>query len=413
MKILCVTHRFPYPPDSGSKIRAFNMIRHLHAEHEVTVASIVRSDREAEDGGGIAAWCARYEMAQVRAPVQIARMIASLATSGTASSAYFHSDDLARRIRHLLATESFDLILVHSSSVAHYVAHAEGIPKILDFCDMDSQKWLAYANFKPFPVNLGYRLEGVKLVAEEKRFARAFDMCTTATRTELETLTGYATGATVDWFPNGVDTEYFSPTGEPYDPDVISFIGRMDYYPNERCVRDFCRVAFPRIREQRPGARFLIVGADPTAAVRSLGKLPGVTITGSVPDVRPYLRRSAAMVASLAIARGTQNKILEAMATGVPVVTSSVAAGGVDADLGVHLLIADSAADIATATLGLMTDRQRRDELAVAGRSRVLSHHTWETSMRRFDEIIWRCVGGGAHPDPERMTTAEHRAAIA
>ncbi len=273
MKILCITHRFPYPPDSGSKIRAFNMIRHLHAEHEVTVASIARSDREAEEGGGLAAWCARYEMAQVRAPVQVARMIASLPTAGTASSAYFHSADLARRIRRLLAAESFDLILVHSSSVAHYVAHVEGVPKILDFCDMDSQKWLAYSDFKPFPLSLGYRLEGIKLVAEEKRLARAFDVCTTATRAELETLTGYATGTTAEWFPNGVDTDYFAPTGEPYDPDVISFVGRMDYYPNESCVLDFCREAFPRIRERRPGARFLIVGADPTAAIRSLGEL--------------------------------------------------------------------------------------------------------------------------------------------
>ncbi len=395
MKILCITHRFPYPPDSGSKIRAFNMIRHLHAEHAVTVASIARSDREAEEGGGLAAWCARYEMAQVRAPAQVARMIASLPTSGTASSAYFHSADLARRIRRLLAIESFDLILVHSSSVAHYVAHVEGIPKILDFCDMDSQKWLAYSDFKPFPLSLGYRLEGVKLVAEEKRLARAFDVCTTATRAELATLASYATGTTADWFPNGVDTDYFAPTGEPYDPDVISFVGRMDYYPNESCVLDFCREAFPRIRERRPGATFLIVGADPTAAIRSLGNLPGVTVTGSVPDVRPYLHRSAAMVAPLSIARGTQNKILEAMAAGVPVVTSGAAAGGVDANPGQHFIVADSAADVAEATLELMTNRQRHDELAGAGRARMLSHHTWDMSMRRLDQIVGRFVAGG------------------
>ncbi|MGC1818401.1 MAG: TIGR03087 family PEP-CTERM/XrtA system glycosyltransferase [Casimicrobiaceae bacterium] len=396
MKILCVTHRFPYPPDSGSKIRAFNMIRHLHAEHAVTVASIVRSDQEQMEGRGLDAWCSRYEMARVRTAVQVARMIASVPTPGTASSAYFHSADLARRIRRALAAESFDLVLVHSSSVAHYVAHVEGIPKILDFCDMDSQKWLEYSSFKPFPVSLGYRLEGVKLVAEEKRLARQFTVCTTATRAELETLVRYRTGTTADWFPNGVDTSYFSPGEEPCDPDLIGFVGRMDYYPNEKCVLEFCRAAFPLIRERRPGAKFVIIGAEPTAAVRRLGKLPGVTVTGSVPDVRPWLRRSAAMIAPLEIARGTQNKILEAMASGVPVVTSSAAAGGVDAVPGVHFLVADSAAEIATATLELMGSAQRRDEFARAGRARVLSHHAWDTSMRRLDRIIERAMELGA-----------------
>ncbi len=140
---------------------------------------------------------------------------------------------------------------------------------------MDSQKWLAYSNFKPFPVNLGYRLEGAKLEAEERRLAGAFDVCTVATQAELKTLAGYGTRVCADWFPNGVDINYFSPSAEPYDPDVISFVGRMDYYPNQRCVLDFCRQTFPRIRQRRPEAKFLIVGADPAAAIRRLGQIAG------------------------------------------------------------------------------------------------------------------------------------------
>lgn len=403
MQILFVCHRFPYPPNSGSKVRAFHMIRHLHRSHEVTVASMLRSSVEEREASGLAAHCTRYLSARVRNPFQALRMIGRIPTVESSSSGFFHSASLDRQIRDALARERFDLIVVHSSSVAHYVADVTDVPKILDFCDMDSQKWLAYAEIKPLPISLGYRLEGVKLQAEEKRLARQFATCTTATRAELGTLEGYGEGINADWFPNGVDTEYFAPDGEGYDPDSISFIGRMDYYPNQQCMLDFCRDAWPRIRAKRTSARLTIVGADPSAAICRLGDLPGVTVTGSVPDVRPYLLRSAVMVAPLKIARGTQNKILEAMASGVPVVTSSIAARGVDAVAGRDLLVADSPNMIADAVLSLMECPDERDALCHRGRSRVLSHHTWGKAMDRFDGIVESCVTAGARaPDRNR-----------
>ena len=392
MRILYVCHRFPFPPKRGGKIRPFNMIRHLHATHEVTVASLARSPAEAAEGEGIAPFCTHYEMAGVDNAVQAARMVARLPTAEPSSFGYFHSARLARAVRKLLATQPFDLVFVHCSSVAHYVEHVTGIPKILDFGDMDSQKWLEYANYKPFPLNLGYRLEGIKLVAEEKRLARAFDLCTATTRAEWQTLEDYRTGCATDWFPNGVDSEFFAPSPEPYDPDTIAFVGRMDYYPNQQCMLEFCRETFPRVRARRPGARLVIIGANPNARIRRLADVPGVSVTGSVPDVRPYLQRCAVMVAPLRIARGTQNKILEAMASGVPVVTSNIAAGGVDAVPGEHLEVADTPADFADAVLGLMQDRSRRDRFAQAGRARMLSHHVWGKSMERLDRIIARCL---------------------
>ena len=392
MKILFVCHRFPYPPKRGGKIRPFNMIRHLSASHEVVVASLARSPEEAEEGRGLAAHCAHYEMVTVKNPVQVARMVVRLPTPAPSSFGYFHSPALARRIRTLFATDEFDLVVVHCSSVAHYVRHVRGIPKILDFGDMDSQKWLEYARYKPFPLSLGYRLEGAKLEAEERRLARDFDLCTATTRAEWETLEGFETGVATDWFPNGVDSEYFAPATEPYDPDAISFVGRMDYYPNQECMLRFCAEVWPRIRARRPQAKLAIVGADPSPEIRKLGELPGVTVTGSVPDVRPYLRRSALMVAPLAIARGTQNKILEAMASGVPVVTSTVAAGGVDAVANEHLLVADTPGEVAEAVLRTMGDQELRTRLAQAGRARVLANHAWKNSMRRLDRIIEDCL---------------------
>jgi len=393
MRILYLCHRFPFPPKRGGKIRPFNMIRHLSASgHEVIVASLARSAEEANEGRGIAAYCARYEMAEVRDPFQMARMVSRVPTRTPSSMGYFYSDGLARRVRQLIARERFDLIFVHCSSVAQYVASVRGVPKILDFGDMDSQKWREYARYKPFPLSAGYRLEGLKLEREEKRLARLFDLCTATTRAEWETLESYGVGVATDWFPNGVDTEYFSPGDEPYEPDTISFVGRMDYYPNQECMFDFCSNVLPLLKERTPGIRLLIVGADPSAAVKKLGDIPGVTVTGSVPDVRPYVRKSAAMVAPLNIARGTQNKILEAMAMGVPVVTSPAAAGGVDAVAGEHLLVARTYQEQTSAILRLIETASQRKCLAEAGRSRMLSHHAWPSSMRRMDAIIERAL---------------------
>ena len=223
MKILYVCHRFPFPPKRGGKIRPFNMIRHLGRTHEVTVVSLVRSAAEADEGRGIAPYCHRFEMARVGAPLQALRMVARLPTTTPSSFGYFRSAAMASTIDRLLAEQAFDLVFVHCSSVARYVEHARGMPKILDFGDMDSQKWLEYGAFKPWPMSVGYRLEGHKLVAEEKRLARAFDLCTTTTRAEWETLQGYATGAATDWFPNGVDSDYFAPDETAYDADTLSF----------------------------------------------------------------------------------------------------------------------------------------------------------------------------------------------
>jgi len=391
VKVLFVCHRFPYPPKRGGKIRPFNIIRHLSKQHEVTVCSLARSLDEAEEARGIAPFCKRFEIHRVDDRVQALRMVARLPTTTPSSFGFFYSRSLARAIDALLAAETFDLIFVHCSSVAPYVSRHVGTPKILDFGDMDSQKWLDYAHFKPFPLSAGYWLEGRKLVAEERRLACRFDLCTATTRAEWQTLDDYRTGSPTDWFPNGVDSEFFSPAAAQCEPDTISFVGRMDYYPNQECMLDFCAKAWPLIRERRPSAKLSIIGADPSPAIEALAQLPGVEVTGTVADVRPFVQRSAAMVAPLNIARGTQNKILEAMAMGVPVVTSTVAAGGVDAVAGEHFLVARNHAECADAVLRIMADGALRVRLGAAGRARMVSNHCWQKSMQRLDGIIERC----------------------
>jgi len=389
MNVLFACHRLPFPPKRGGKIRPFNIIRHLSEQgHRVTVGSLARSEEELEEGRGLSDYCHKVHVGTIGKVGAVAQMVARLPTLSPSSMGFFYSRDLHRSMREEIASGDFDLVFVHCSSAAQYVRDAQGIASILDFGDMDSQKWLDYSGFKPFPLSLGYRLEGVKLMREEKRLARRFDVSTCTTRAEFETLNEMRAARSTDWFPNGVDAEFFSPDGNDYDSQAICFIGRMDYYPNQQGMLRFCSDVLPLIREKRPDATLTIVGASPSQEIKNLGSIPGVTVTGTVDDVRPYVRRSALSVAPLDIARGTQNKILESMAMGVPVVASDIAARGIDARPGEDFLSADGHRSFADQVLTVLESAEERARLSAAGRERVLSHHSWPASLRRLDGII-------------------------
>jgi glycosyltransferase involved in cell wall biosynthesis len=219
----------------------------------------------------------------------------------------------------------------------------------------------------------------------------------------LDTLLNYGVPTPTGWFPNGVDFDYFTPEVVDYDPNAICFVGRMDYYPNQEAMIDFCRHVMPALRARIPAIKLSIIGAEPSAEIRRLGELPGVTVTGTVADIRPLVRQSAAAIAPLHIARGTQNKMLECMAMGVPVVCSRLTLRGVDAVDGEHLLAADSPQEYTEAIAGLLSNPERRAALAKAGRQRMIERHSWSKSMQHLDSIIERCCKGY----PGRMEARE------
>lgn len=392
MRVLFLSHRFPYPPTFGSKVRAFNMIRHLGERHQVSVFSLVRSVAEEAEAAGIAPYCSEFRTFRLAPAVQAAKVALTLPTPWPASEAYFHSGPMQREVGRQLSRRSFDCVVAHCSAVGRYVEGAEQLPKLIDYCDVDSQKWRDYAAFKPWPASAGYGWEAWRMERAERRLAGRFDAVTVATPGELNSLAELGIRDRADWFGNGVDLEYFSPGIEAPDNDLITFVGRMDYYPNEQCMVDFCSRVWPSLRRARPGLRLQIVGAEPTSRVRALGSVEGVTVTGAVPDVRPYVRRSALSIVPLQIARGTQNKILESMAMGVPVLCSSVAAAGVDVVRGEHLAIADSSQEWCERVLGLLEDARERERLTAAGRERVQSRHSWSGALGRFDQILDRCL---------------------
>jgi polysaccharide biosynthesis protein PslH len=235
---------------------------------------------------------------------------------------------------------------------------------------------------------LVYALEGRKVRRLEQRLARSFDFCTVISGNELETLRAYGTGARMDWFPNGVDLEYFSPRAGAYDPDLVVFVGRMDYYPNERAMLWFCEAVWPKLRERRASLKLRIIGANPPRAVRRLARIDGVEVTGFVADVRPYVRPAAVSVAPLGIARGMQNKILECMAMGVPVITTERVARGLGLGRESPLRVASAPQEYVETILAYSrTGLKDPASQARHGADRAASF-SWNEAMRKLDEII-------------------------
>ena len=393
MKILFLCHRLPYPPQRGGKIRPFNMIRHLAVSHEVTVATLARTAEELAAGQELHRYCHDLHVGRISKPAGWARFALHGMSAAPATFGYFHSPELARTVRRLLDTRGFDAIVVHCSSMGPYVAGHRGGRKVMDFGDADSEKWLEYGRTAPFPLSQAFRLEGRKVRRYEAWLGKQFDACSVNAPRERDVLAAYV-HSPINVIPNGVDLEYFEPTrpsGRGYVPNRIVFTGNMSYRPNVDAVRRLVTAVLPRIRREIPDVQLCIVGMDPTPAVRRLADEDRVVVTGRVDDVRPYFDSAAVAVAPLRVARGLQNKVLEAMAMRVPVVASTAAFEGISAVAGRDLLVAAGPKAFSRAVVTLLRDPAARERYAAAGRTCVDTNHNWNRLLQRLEDLV---VGG-------------------
>ena len=392
MRILMLAHRIPYPPHTGDKIRAYQVARHLARGHELTLGFVID---DASDRAGLEALrrdIPDLEWGGLWKPAALTRGLAGLAMGGSLSIAYFRSGRLARRVSRRLRDRAYDAVYISSSPMVEYV-RGTTLPVVMDFVDVDSDKWAQYASKQRPPRSWAYRLEGRRLRRFEAEAVRWGHRCILATAAEEKLLKSFAPWARTAVIPNGVDLAGYGP---PADGPTIIFTGAMDYFPNVDAVQHFCADVFPAVARAVPSARFLIVGLNPSPAVRKLGETPGVTVTGAVRDVQPYYRQSSVCVAPLRIARGIQNKILQSMALGVPVVATSAAARGLECRPGEHFLVEDDPARLAEAVVGLLRDGAARTALATRARAFVEGHHSWAAVLERVEAIVMEAAG--EHP---------------
>ncbi|WP_431301425.1 TIGR03087 family PEP-CTERM/XrtA system glycosyltransferase [Sediminicoccus sp. BL-A-41-H5] len=395
-RLLFLTHRLPYPPDKGDRIRSWHMLDHLARRWEVDLGCLSDDPADAEHLPMLRQRCAAVHCEPIAGGALAALRTLSRARPGLPLTlGWFHAPGLQAWVEASLATRRHDAVFVYSSAMAPYVMRGPRVARrVLDLVDVDSEKWRAYAAAAHPPRRQLWAREARTLLAFERRAACFFDRTLLVSEPECARFLDLAPEARgrAGWVENGVDLDVFDPGvphADPYPPGApaLVFTGTMDYPPNIEAVRDLAREVLPRLRAQPgPAPEFHIVGARPTAEVRALAALPGVHVTGRVPDTRPYIAHAAAAVAPLRVARGIQNKVLEAMAMARPVIASTPAFEGIKAMPGRDLLVSDGAEATAQAVRAVL--RGEWPGLGAAARAAVATGHDWAVTLGPLDAML-------------------------
>ena len=391
--LLFLAHRVPYPPDKGDKIRAWHMFRHLAQTHRMHLGCFIDDPADWQHLPALRNMCADlacFPLHPRRAKLQ---SLLRWRPNQPLSLGYFHDPRLQRWVDAKLANPAIQRVFVFSSAVAHYAMHATASHRVLDLVDIDSEKWTTYATQARFPMRAVWAREGRTLLAFERRAAASYDFSLFVSEHEWQRFLALApeAAASSGWIANGVDLDYFSPQhrfAPPFEPsgaDIV-FTARMDYRPNIGAAQWFARAVLPTLQAQRPATRFWIVGSAPTPEVRQLAQLPGVHVTGRVPDTRPYIAHADVVVAPLRIARGIQNKVLEAMAMARPVVATPEAFAGVRAQPGCDILLGTGVDDTVQHIIDVQAGRH--PALGVAARRAVEAAHQWPENLRALDRLF-------------------------
>ena len=391
--LLYLTHRIPYPPNKGDKIRSYHLLKYLSQHFHVHLGTFVDIEEDWQYAENIKEWC--DEVCLIKLDPRIARLrcLSGFATGSPLTLPFYRDRQLKQWVDDLLKIKSITKIVTFSAAMTQYVRHLYSAQRVIDFVDVDSDKWRQYAETKPWPLSWIYQRESTLLQNYERDVAQEFDKSTFVSLKEaaLFKMMMPEVADKVDYFNNGVDTDYFSPIHQfpnPYPTNnrILVFTGAMDYWANVDAVEWFVQKVFPIVRSQIADIKFYIVGSNPSARVLALTKIPGVIVTGKVEDIRPYLKYASIAIAPLRIARGIQNKVLEAMAMGKRVVLSPQAMEGIQAVDGEELYVATDEITFASKVINLISEES--DVEMNAARSRILSDYTWSASFARFDQLF-------------------------
>ena len=339
MRILFLAHRLPYPPNKGEKIRAFWELRALSEHNDVDLFCFYVEKDEKKSISDIRNYCRSCYAEQLSPLSARSRALTALLRKKAFSPAFFRSPEMARHVSHALSSRSYDAVFVFGSAMAQYAEHWSNGIKVLDLVDVDSDKWFQYSNQKGGLLRSLWKREGKQLAEYERRLVSSFDHTLICTEAEAQLLRSIAPIGAIHTFENCLDLDFYDPestvipdslrTLQPY----VVFTGSMNYFPNIDAVEYFVREIFPFVRAQVPKLSLVVAGRNPVPEVKALCKQAGVHITGTVADIRPYLKGAAAAIAPMRVARGVQNKILEALAMNTSVVASTKSAAALSPQL--------------------------------------------------------------------------------
>jgi sugar transferase (PEP-CTERM/EpsH1 system associated) len=393
-KLLYLVHRLPYPPNKGDKISSFNILKHFSEHWDIHLGTFIDDPTDWEYVGKLNEYCKDSLVIGLGRTDRIKGIVKGLFTGEALSVCYYQKRELTAWVNRKIEEENPDGVLIYSGAMAQFVAGKvpETTPVIFDLEDVDSEKWRSYAASRKGPLAWLFRREADKLLDYERRMAAETSACVLISREEAELFQRLAPeiAARVTYRIQGVDSDFFSP-GHPLEnpfPDVenpIVFTGAMDYPPNIDATKWFCRNVFPSVRSSLPQAAFYIVGMNPTAEVRELSNIDGVTVTGGVPDVRPFLKHARCACLPLRIARGIQNKALEAMAMELPIVATPEAMVGIALQEDDLNHVVTDPGRMAEILVSLLTESRQNN---VRARETVLEGYNWRTNLQRFEALF-------------------------
>jgi len=392
MRILFLSQRVPYPPNRGDKITTWRLVERMGRTHEVRIVAFAHDERDLEAAAELRK--KGFPTTTVRYHDRAAKLgaLPLLFTRRPLTLGVYGSRELQAAV-DALAPDS-DLAYAYSSSMGAFLESHPRLPRIMHFGELDSDKWRQYAERSSFPMRHVYAREQRTLLEFERRIARTFAANVVCTPLERAVFEREIPGATADVLRNGVDLAYFAPRWNGRERGRIVFTGVMNYLPNAEGCAWFVREILPLVRREVPDATFSIVGSNPTPEVQRLAEVPGVLVTGFVQDTRDWMGQASVAVAPLRIARGIQNKVLEAMAMGLPLVGTTCATQGVEGVDGRDFRVRDDAAGFAREVAALLQAPETALELGRAARRFVEASYDWEVVFRPLDALIARCTTG-------------------
>jgi sugar transferase (PEP-CTERM/EpsH1 system associated) len=412
MRILWLKSDLLLPLDKGGKLRTWHLMRHLARRHEITYLAFMEPSQPAADVEGMKEVAARVETITRSEPAKgTPRFYADAAMHLLDPLPYavgkYRSAEYRRRLASLLAEEPFDLIVCDFLFPAVNLPKRLPCPTVMFTHNVESEIWRRHAETKTGALGrLLYGAQYRRMLGYEGRMLARFDGVLAVSDADRETFARLYPGAiaqAVHVVPTGVDTEYFAPSTSNHAPSASShqrsnliFTGSMDWLPNEDAMLYFCRDVLPAIRAEVPDVTLTIVGRTPTPAVKKLAEERGVTVTGRVDDVRPYMRDAAVYIVPLRIGGGTRLKIFEAMAMGKAVVSTTIGAEGLPVADGEHVVLADGPASFALAVVHLMRDTAHRGRIEAAARALVLARYDWSAVAGELEDALIRFASHGA-----------------
>jgi sugar transferase (PEP-CTERM/EpsH1 system associated) len=386
MNILYLSLRFPYPPHSGDKIRTYNVLKHLSRKHSISFVSFNQSPDEIKHIEKIQNFCSQVSTVRFSKTRAYSNCILNSLSEEPFQVAYWHSPEMQKTIDKLMDKDGFDLVHTQFFRTAQYIIKYTDKPKLLDSGD---SFWLNLSRRAKLDRSLAWpllKLEASKVKVYETQIAKWFDHVTMVSPLDMQCLLSNDSSLPVSVVPMGVDIDYYQPGADAYEMNLL-FTGTIRYFPNKDAVLYFYSEIFPLIKKAIPNIKFFVVGNYPPKNIVRLASNSDIIVTGHVEDVRPYFDKSAVFVCPLRSGSGMQAKILEAMAMGVPVVTTSMGATALDAVDGKDIIVADNPKSFADKTIELVKNRDLRDYIAQNARKLVEEKYEWSTIVERFNEI--------------------------